>query len=167
MSDISEPISFPLGTTDSVKLEGAVPAPAAKTVVARGPVNSDLVEQFSQRLKDGDGQSFEIELNPRELGRVTFQMRNTADGLTVQILAERSDTQELVRRHIEELARELRSLGHSSIAFAFGDAKQQAGDAWKQRLGAASTMLGALEADEAHAIKPQAKAGQTGIDLRI
>ena len=46
----------------------------------------------------------------------------------MQISAERPETLELIRRHLPELDRDLRQLGHASVAFSFtgqGSERQQ------------------------------------------
>ncbi|UWQ21457.1 flagellar hook-length control protein FliK [Jannaschia sp. W003] len=53
----------------------------------------------------GGVQQTEVSLAPAELGRVTFVIRNEEGTLTMQILAERPETLELVRRHADLLER--------------------------------------------------------------
>jgi len=58
---------------------------------------------------------FEIALSPPELGRVRMQLAPTEAGLVVTILAERGETADLLRRHGDDLLRDLRSAGHGNV----------------------------------------------------
>ena len=69
------------------------------------------------------GRVTEIALNPEELGRVRLRMTSVDQSITLQILAERPETNDLLRRHIEVLAQEFRALGYDSISFSFGGGK--------------------------------------------
>ena len=62
----------------------------------------------------------ELVLNPEDLGRVRISMSMTDASVTLTVLAERSETLELLRRHSEVLAQELRDLGYGKISFSFG-----------------------------------------------
>ena len=45
----------------------------------------------------------------------------TEDGaVTVQIIAERADTLDLMRRHIDQLGQTFRAMGYDTISFSFG-----------------------------------------------
>ena len=58
-------------------------------------------------------------LNPEELGRVRLAI-TTQDGImAVTITTERAETQDLMRRHIDMLAQEMRELGYENVGFSF------------------------------------------------
>lgn len=69
-------------------------------------------------------QPVEIALSPEELGRVRIVLSHLDAGLIVAISAERPETLDLMRRHIDQLAAEFRQLGYENIGFEFsgGDA---------------------------------------------
>jgi len=68
------------------------------------------------------GQStIDITLMPEELGRLRVSLSHSDGVLTVTLGAERQDTQELLRRHGEDLAREYRELGFDSVELNFAD----------------------------------------------
>lgn len=61
----------------------------------------------------------ELVLNPEELGRVRLAI-NSQDGvMAVTITTERPETQDLMRRHIDMLAQEMKALGYDSVGFTF------------------------------------------------
>lgn len=67
----------------------------------------------------------EIALNPEELGRVRMALTTTETGIVLAISAERSETLELMRRNIEDLAAEFRRMGYEDIGFQFGTGSDQ------------------------------------------
>lgn len=82
--------------------------------------------QLAVAVTNSNGKTTEIALNPEELGRVKLSL-SAADGvITVNLLADRPETQDLLRRHIDMLAQEFRQLGYTSISFSFGEQKGQA-----------------------------------------
>lgn len=79
------------------------------------PVQAQLAIA-ARALADGP---VEITLAPAELGRVTLALSTGDGGLMVTVLAERSETLDLLRRNIGQLAEELRALGYGSPGFSF------------------------------------------------
>ncbi|WP_428540787.1 flagellar hook-length control protein FliK [Profundibacter sp.] len=61
----------------------------------------------------------ELTLNPHELGRVRLTFTLTDGGINVAVLAERGETMDLMRRHIETLAQEFRDMGYADVGFQF------------------------------------------------
>jgi hypothetical protein len=69
----------------------------------------------------------ELTLSPEELGRVRMTLTTVDGALTLAVSAERPETLDLLRRHIDELARDFRALGYSDVNFSFQD-RPQGGD---------------------------------------
>ncbi|WP_322891210.1 MULTISPECIES: flagellar hook-length control protein FliK [unclassified Yoonia] len=88
-------------------------------------------QQLAVTVTQAAGQPTEIALNPEELGRVRMSMSMTDGILMLQINAERPETTELLRRHIDTLAQEFRNLGYSDISFDFGEGRAQDQDGHK------------------------------------
>lgn len=99
----------PIPTTGS-----AGQAPAVSATVAAVPV------QVAAALPRRAGQDTILRLEPEELGRVSLSLRGDERSMTLHIMAERSETLELLRRNIDDLARDLRDLGYDSLSFEFG-----------------------------------------------
>ena len=55
----------------------------------------------------------EITLNPEELGKLRMTVMTSEGAISVSLLAERAETTELLRRHIEILSQEFQALGYS------------------------------------------------------
>ncbi len=111
--------------------------PSLQSLTAAAPIAGvetarHVASQISVAVTNNPGKITEIALNPEELGRVRLSM-TAADGvITLNVLAERPETQDLLRRHIDVLGQEFRDLGYESISFSFGaggqsDAPAEAG----------------------------------------
>jgi flagellar hook-length control protein FliK len=68
----------------------------------------------------------EIALSPQELGRVRMSVIAEDGAITVNILTERPETLDLMRRHIDQLGQTFRAMGYDSINFAFGQGSSAA-----------------------------------------
>jgi len=79
-----------------------------------------VAHQIAHAVSQGTTKMTEIALNPEELGRVRLSLSAGDGAVSLVILAERPETQDLMRRHIESLAQEFRDLGYEDISFSFG-----------------------------------------------
>ncbi|WP_439154524.1 flagellar hook-length control protein FliK [Yoonia sp.] len=99
------------------------PPSTAGTETARHVAN-----QIGIVVSGQPGGTTEIALNPEELGRVRLSMTAVDQTITLNLQAERPETTELLRRHIDTLVQEFRALGYDSIAFSFGGNETPADD---------------------------------------
>ncbi|WP_192808365.1 flagellar hook-length control protein FliK [Oceanicola granulosus] len=108
----------------------------------------------------------EIQLDPRELGRVTLNVATSETGLHVVIATERPETLDLIRRHIDLLTLELRSAGGGTASFDFAGTGREA-----ERFGRPSADAPPeAEADDDTSPPPQtapSASSSDGVDLRI
>lgn len=106
----------------------------------------------------------EISLHPRELGRVHMALAVSEHGMTLTITADRPETLDLMRRHIDQLAQEFRQLGQNEVGFAFrqGDADRQPGQDQ-------DAVAGPLAGDAKEVAEPlhTGPVVHTGLDLRL
>lgn len=89
-------------------------------MLARG-----AVAQVAEAIRLPMDGSIELRLSPEELGRVKLSIAPGEAGLVVQLVAERPETLDLLRRHVDLLADDLRDLGYSGLEFSFS---QEGGD---------------------------------------
>ncbi len=89
-----------------------------------------VTSQVAAAIFQSSNSTTEILLNPEELGRVRISLTNGEAGMTVNILSERLETTDLMRRNIELLARELRDLGYENPSFTFGEQSSKSNDTW-------------------------------------
>ncbi|MEN8919864.1 MAG: flagellar hook-length control protein FliK [Octadecabacter sp.] len=102
--------------------------PVSQTTQHHAP---QIASQIGAAISQSSNTTTEILLNPEELGRVRISLTNGDAGMTVNILAERSETVDLMRRNIELLARELRDMGYDNPSFTFGERTDGSNDAWE------------------------------------
>lgn len=109
-------------TGDTASVAGAAKAWDAQSAPG---LARHVAQQLAVTITQTAGQPTEIALNPEELGRVRMSMSLTDGALMLHINAERPETADLLRRHIDTLAQEFRSLGYNDISFDFGDGRTQ------------------------------------------
>ena len=79
---------------------------------ALGPQLAAAVARFPDR-------PVELTLSPEELGRVRLTLTTSEAGLVLAVTAERPETLDLMRRNIDQLARDFREIGFSDLSFSF------------------------------------------------
>lgn len=166
------------GVQDSIRSEtrltemlrtdpGRSDAPRPELARQAGQVSQQLVDSIRHQ-RDG---SIEISLSPEELGRVRLSLQGNENTLHVSIQSERSDTQELMRRHIALLQSDFEKLGYSQISFDFGNGSQ--GQSGQQVPDASATeSVGASSptpdtAPQTLALASTALSTASGLDLRL
>lgn len=93
-------------------------------LVAAGTVRTGhptVVQQIAAALSQSSGQSTQIALNPEELGRVRISVVSSEAGLVVNIVAERPETADMMRRNIDSLLQDFSDLGYENPTFDFQD----------------------------------------------
>ncbi|AKS47815.1 hook-length control protein FliK [Octadecabacter temperatus] len=93
-------------------------------------IASHVASQVAATIVQSSNSTTEILLNPEELGRVRISLTNGEAGMTVNILSERPETTDLMRRNIEHLARELREMGYENPSFTFGEQPSGSNGTW-------------------------------------
>lgn len=107
----------------------------------------------------------EISLNPEELGRVRMALSRTENGMTVAIMADRPETLDLMRRHIDQLTAELHRLGYTDIGFSFGSDTQHGQS--KENRHRQDTGFAAVPADNPQSALVFNRPVTDGLDLRL
>ncbi|MEI4472722.1 flagellar hook-length control protein FliK [Frigidibacter sp. MR17.24] len=75
--------------------------------------------QIAARIRMTQDHSIDIELSPRELGHLKLSLHPAAEGLTIAIAAERPETLDLLKRHADQLMRDIRDTGLGNATFYF------------------------------------------------
>ncbi len=89
-------------------------------------IPAEIVRQNMQHIAEAtrrlDLGTIEITLSPEELGHVRLTV-NSHDitGATVVLQADRPETLDLMRRHVDLLAQDMREFGYRELTFAFQD----------------------------------------------
>jgi len=127
----------------------------------------------ARRVADGP---VEVSLSPEELGRVRLSLHGNEAQMTVQIMAERPETLELLRRHIDLLAAELRQQGFADLTFSFsGGGAGGSGESAQSETGAGDPSAGKRPQHDTTANsqarhldgRPNTLLPGTGLDLRL
>jgi hypothetical protein len=88
------------------------------------PPRHDHGPRATQQIAAALGMShdgrIELRLDPQELGPVRVALEPGDHVMTVHVSADRTETLDLLRRHSDQLARELRDLGYRDVSFDFG-----------------------------------------------
>ena len=95
------------------------PAPASGSRRARIEPGQ-VARQIAQSVGKSHADRIEIVLHPEELGKVRMVM-TPGDNPSVTIQADNADTLELLRRNVDQLARELRQSGFGDAMLSFSD----------------------------------------------
>ncbi|MFV0512260.1 MAG: flagellar hook-length control protein FliK [Jhaorihella sp.] len=103
---------------------GPNPPPSELPATLRAALTPGGMREMAEALvRQADGR-VEIALAPEELGRVRMALVTSEAGVSVSIGAERPETLALMRRHIEQLASDLRQLGYADVGFSFSGGDQ-------------------------------------------
>ncbi|MCF6316045.1 MAG: flagellar hook-length control protein FliK [Marinosulfonomonas sp.] len=89
------------------------------TITNRPEVGRHIAQQLVEIARQMPDRPVELTLNPDELGRVRLTFTMSDGGIHVAVLAERGETMDLLRRHIETLAQEFRNMGYKDVNFDF------------------------------------------------
>lgn len=124
-----------------------------------------VVRQVSEAVRLTSGAGVEIALNPEELGSVRLRLSGADGQMTVVVQAERSETLDLMRRHIDTLSQDFRDIGYGDVSFSFQSGE---GDQHSAQEDDTSPVLMAEETSPV----PQKLARSTlamggGLDIRI
>lgn len=98
----------------------STPAQRAVEAVGSSPSPPAAHLQIAQTIGSTVDGVTELRLSPDELGQVRIDLRTDGDRLVVSITAERPETLDLLRRHADQLAAELRTTGQNQLDLSFG-----------------------------------------------
>lgn len=123
-------IPFESGAPGQLELHGqtrfhGITTPQSSTPAQAAP---SQVLQVSAAIQNNTERAFDIHLSPAELGKVRITLSPSESGITVNILADRPETLDLLRRHADLLAQDFRDMGYDTAAFSFGAEDQGAND---------------------------------------
>ncbi len=109
----------------------------------------------------------ELTLHPDDLGRVRLTFTLKDGGINVAVLAERGETMDLMRRHIETLAQEFHDMGYADVGFQFSQHSQEDAKGNNNAHAPQSPILVALPEIESRTPAKLSLEPSTGLDLRL
>ncbi|MDA7430211.1 flagellar hook-length control protein FliK [Primorskyibacter aestuariivivens] len=88
--------------------------------LAPGPTGKEnamaVIHQITAQLNAAASDEIEIMLNPKELGSVRMILSPTENGMVLSMTMERTETHDLIRRHIDLAEKTFRDLGFSDLS---------------------------------------------------
>lgn len=102
------------------------------TSVTKTDVAGSVVQQIVDAMRRSPDKPIEIALSPVELGRVRMVLSASDAGITVNILADRPDTLDLLRRNIDDLGKSFSEMGYEDISFSFEQGDQTTDESERQ-----------------------------------
>lgn len=146
----------------------------ADPTAQRPELARSVAQQLAGSLNKVSGRPVEIHLNPTELGRVRLSLSPSDAGLTVNVLAERGETLDLMRRNISMLEQELKELGYEDLNFSFDQNDGTGSDQTDPQNGGQSaqvidkiTLHSPTDSSEIDAPIRIALGASQGLDLRL
>jgi hypothetical protein len=143
----------------------ATPLPPAETATTPPALPKAVAQQLAEASIRAVDRPVDLRLNPEELGNVRISMIMSDGSITLTVQAERNETLDLLRRHSDLLAQELRQLGYGSINFSFGqqgrprDERSETPD----KDAVLNTLSSTLAAQPRYATRNH----DTGLDIRV
>lgn len=116
--DAAMPRALPETTVHAVRDTPASEPPAPPSA-QHAALARDVAQQLTQVTRSVPGEVTELTLRPEELGHVRMRLSGSDGQIVLQILSERPETHDLMRRHIDIVERAFRDLGYHDIAFDF------------------------------------------------
>lgn len=154
---------------DQVSQTSADLKPAAITRGAEVPRMA--MAQIAEIVRQQPDRPVELTLSPEELGRLRMSFQTEGSAMHVVLSFERPDTLDLMRRHIDQLAQDMRELGMSDVSFTFQQQTSEGGGDTHSDDGAATPSHTpqfdrqvAPEGPMPHALN---LAGRAGVDIRV
>jgi len=141
----------------------AAPPGAHMLAAGTGRLLADVVSRFPDK-------PVEVTLSPEELGRVRMTLTTSDGGLSLALVADRPETLDLLRRHIDQLAQDFRDMGYQNLNFSFAQGQGGGADPKPAPRVAAedepATGPGAPAAPQP-AVSAAQKTPASGIDIRL
>ncbi|NDW54574.1 flagellar hook-length control protein FliK [Aliiroseovarius sp. PrR006] len=130
-----------------------------------------VMAQIAEIVRQQPDRPVELTLSPEELGRLRMSFQSEGSAMHVVLSFERPDTLDLMRRHIDQLAQDMRELGMSDVSFTFQQQPSEGGNGTHSDDGSApasqipqSDQESPSEDAGRHALNI---AGRAGVDIRV
>lgn len=124
-----------------------------------------IAQQIAASVAQPAATSTQIVLNPEELGSVRISLTTGDAGLVVNIVAERPETTDLLRRNIDSLMQEFASLGYDNPSFSFEG--RDGGDPHLAEQSSTDRLLPDAEMAEVPTLLNQSRTASGALDLKL
>ncbi len=86
-----------------------------------------ILVQIAEVVRQQPDRPVELTLSPEELGRLRMSFQSEGASMHIVLSFERPDTLDLMRRHIDQLAQDMREFGMSDVSFTFQQQTSEGG----------------------------------------
>lgn len=126
-----------------------------------------LQEQVISLLRNPSGRAVHIQLDPVELGHVRISLNTVESGLQIQVVTERPETLDLLRKFSAELLRDLTQMGYKDLSMSFSDQRERG-----RPIEVAPRKPDILQLESDSSLPqpdrlPRAHSTQAGVDIRV
>lgn len=112
------------------------------------------------------GGKVDVTLAPEDLGRLTVKLDQTTHGPQLTFSAERFETQEIMRRHLDTLHNQMKAMGFDNLSFAFSEDRGNSTLPNKNQ-SEQGQAFGTKEGQPSREEQLDTLLGQNGLDIRI
>ena len=84
-----------------------------------------VAQQLAVTMRHTADRATEIALDPVELGKVRMTIKTHDQAIVLSVVADRPETADLMRRHVDVLQQEFRALGYTSLTMEFSTSQGQ------------------------------------------
>lgn len=161
------------GMTPDTIIGTAVPVDAVVQRPQTPLLAQHVAQQLAVSLRQSSDRVTEMALDPVELGKVRMTVRVQDQAIVMTVVADRPETADLMRRHVDVLQQEFRALGYTSVTLDFSAGQGQsgfgqAGWAGSDRDGPRSSDTPSNSLDAAQAAPSVSARGADGsLDVRL
>ena len=161
----AEPFAFDPISSES-RLSALSSNPTTSNPLQRTDLPPQIARQLAEAIQQNPNRLVEITLKPQELGAVRLSVQQAEAGIIVSLTAERPETLDLMRRHVDQLEQDFQAMGYANIAFSFADS-----DAGTDAQSDAPPSSGPAEAEDVTATPAThihlSNGTTSGVDLRL
>ena len=111
-------LAVDLSSGGALSMSASAPPTAAPNIPS--PVASSLSAQLLPLVQAGPSGPVELVLSPAELGALRFEIQQSGDTVQIVLSAERPETQDLLRRHGDQLLQDFKNAGFAGASLSFG-----------------------------------------------
>ena len=151
---------LPVAELDS---KTAISTVSPQTPPSKPELAQVVIRQLAVVVPQVSDRPVEVLLNPEELGRVRMVMLGQDAQMVVQIHADKPETSDLIRRHLDMLAQDFQELGYSDISFSFSNQRENSQQSQDEISADTTPAIHPTNTPTApHLLLPQ-----SGLDLRL
>ncbi len=144
----------------------ATTATATPQHLNRAELPPHIARQLAEVVQQQPNRPVEITLKSQELGAVRLSVQQAESGIIVSLTAERPETLDLMRRHIDQLGQDFQAMGYTNIAFSFEGSDPGSSDDTDQSASANAPEQDTQSTVPAATIHLASDTG-SGVDLRL